>query len=109
MHQIVRIYVSYLYESCERHNYHVMLENDEGFDFTSTGYKTGSVYNNFEGLTKEEARERALIDAADIGDFLGITPDPFVQDGETHEPTFKFERYTTRRELGERRKAKKAG
>ncbi len=99
MNKIVRIYVSHMYESCERHTFYVVAKTDEGFTKEVEGHCTGSVYTNHEGLSIEEARDRALIDAATWGDFLNIDPDPFVMDGKTHEPSMKFNTYTYRRKL----------
>jgi hypothetical protein len=69
---------------------------------TPSGYATGSSYTNGEGLSIEEARDRALTDAANWGDFLGLEVKPFVRDGVTYEPSMKLETYTTRRNLKER-------
>jgi hypothetical protein len=93
--QHVRVY--YMYESCERHTYAVQLVNDEGFTMDPASYRTGSVYNNFEGLSREEARDRALIDAADWADFFDIEPKPFIEDGEIHTPSMTFDKYSDRR------------
>lgn len=100
MHRIVRISVLRTYESCERHTYYVRVETDEGFTKEVESHRTGSVYTNGEGLSIEEARDRALIDAATWGDFLGIEPEPYVADGVTHQPSMTFDFYTTRRKLG---------
>lgn len=102
MHKVVEVRVYHMYESCERHTYAVQLVSDEGFSMDPMSYRTGSVYTNFEGLTRDEARDRALIDAADWGDFFGITPTPFVEDDVTYEPSMTFDKYTMRRQMGER-------
>lgn len=108
MPQITAIRVVSLWETCQRTTYWVELETDEGFTKTPDCHRTGSVYTNFEGLSKEEARERALIDAHQWSDFLGIPVEPYVEDGVIHEPAMKLEPYTTRRILDERRRAKQA-
>jgi hypothetical protein len=102
-HTIVRLFIMHMYESCERHSFYVVAETDEGFTKEVDGHRTGSVYNDHAGLTKEEARDRALIDLATWSDFLGIDPDPFVMDGETHKPSMTFGTYAIRRELALRR------
>jgi hypothetical protein len=102
MQQIVSIRVFSTHESCERTTYYVELITDEGFTMTPCGHATGSIYTDHVGLSKEEARERALCDAADWGDFLQIEPEPLVEDGDVIEPEFKFTRYTIRRKLRER-------
>jgi hypothetical protein len=98
MSKIVSIRVFSTYESCERTTYYVELTSDEGFTMTPCSHATGSIYTDHAGLSKEEARERALIDAADWGDYLNIEPEPLVEDGVVIEPTFKFQKYTLRRE-----------
>lgn len=106
MHKIVKISILYMYESCERHNYYVRATTDEGMTKEVDGHRTGSLYNNFEGLSREEARDRTLIDAATWGDFLGITPEPYYEDGVLYEPSMTFDSYACQRELDARRKAK---
>ncbi len=97
---ITRIRVTVGYESCERWTYYVELTTDEGFTMTPNGHVTGSVYA--EGLTRQEARDRALIDAHNWSDFLGLPVEPFVEDGVTHEPEMTFDFYQTRRDLADR-------
>jgi hypothetical protein len=107
--KIVAINVFSMWESCQRTTYYVRVTTDEGFTKEVESHRTGSVYTNFEGLTKEEARDRALIDANTWSDFLGIPVDPYVEDGITYEPSMEFETYTMRRELAARRAAKENG
>lgn len=102
MHRIVAIRVYRTTESCERTSYYVELRTDEGFTKTPDCHRTGSIYTQGEGLSIEEARDRALSDAADWGDLLGIAVDPYEEDGEIHAPSFPLEIYTTQRELAER-------
>ena len=105
MSVITSVVVRSMYESCERTTFYVMLLSDEGFDMTAASHRTGSIYTNHEGLSIEEARDRALIDAANWGDFLQIEVEPFLDaDGNTVEPSMTFDSYTIRRELAERRK-----
>jgi hypothetical protein len=106
LHKIISISVFGMYESCERWTYYVRATTDEGMTKEVEGHRTGSLYNNFEGITREEARDRALIDAATWGDFLGITPEPFIEDGVTYEPSMTFDTYTHQREMAERRARK---
>lgn len=101
--QIVRIRVFSTYESCERWTFYVELTTDEGYSITPSGHATGSLYTNGKGLSIEEARDRALMDAHQWADFLGLTVEPFVVDGVTIEPSMKFGTYTTRRKLAKRR------
>ena len=98
---IVSICVFPMHESCERTTFYVRVTTDEGFTKEVEAHRTGSIYTNGEGLSIEEARDRALIDAATWGDFLGIKPDPFVVDGVVIEPSMRFRTYTYQR--GERR------
>jgi len=109
MSVITSVVVRSMYESCERTTFYVMLLSDEGFDMTAASHRTGSIYTNHEGLSIEEARDRALIDAANWGDFLQIEPTPFLDaDGNTVEPSMTFDSYTMRREMAERKKDKPA-
>ena len=103
---ITRISVSKMYESCERTSFYVMLTSDEGFTMTASSHQTGSIYTNHEGLSIDEARDRALIDAANWADFLRIEADPFIDDGKSYEPSMTFDSYTIQRELAERKNSK---
>lgn len=104
--RIVSIAVYSIYESCERTTFYVRAKTDEGLTKEVEGHRTGSIYTNHEGLSIEEARDRALIDAATWADFLGIKPDPFVEDGVTYEPSMVLLTYTYQREAQERRAAR---
>lgn len=99
---IERIRVVSMWESCNRTTFYVELTNDEGFTMTPCAHATGSDYTNGEGLTIEEARDRAVTDAGTWGDFLRITPEPFIVDGVEIKPRIPMEFYTTRRILAER-------
>jgi hypothetical protein len=109
-HKIVKISILYMYETCERHNYYVRATTDEGMTRDVEGHRSGSLYTIVDGvqtgISREEARDRALIDAATWGDFLGIIPTPYVEDGVTHEPSMTFDTYSHQREMDERRQAK---
>lgn len=102
MQRIVGIRVYRTTESCERTSYYVELRTDEGFTKTPDCHVTGSVYTKGVGLSVEEARDRALTDAADWSDLLGIPVDPYEEEGVVHEPSFPLEIYTTQRELAAR-------
>lgn len=104
MNKIVKIRITRMWETCNRTTFYVELETDEGFTMTPSGHATGSDYTNGEGLSVEEARDRALIDAADWSDFLQIPVEPYVEEGVTYEPNMRFSRYTNRRVLAERGK-----
>lgn len=106
LHRIVGIRVVRTWETCERTTFYVELETDEGFTMTPLSHRTGSERPKIEGLSVEEARERALIDADTWGDFLGIVPEPFTHDGVAYAPSMTMRPYETRRVLAERRKAK---
>ena len=97
MGRIVSISVFSTYESCERTTFYVRATTDEGLTKEVEGHRTGSIYTNGKGLSIEEARDRALIDAATWGDFLGIEPEPFVVDGVTFEPSMKLSTYEYQR------------
>ncbi len=100
--RIVRIRVFSMYESCQRTTYFVELTTDEGFTMTPCSHRTGSVYTDFQGLSKEEARERAVIEAQEWADLLMLPMEPFEEDGVLVEPAFLMDTYTTRRELAAR-------
>lgn len=103
MRHFVKISVMSMYETCERTTFYVQLETDEGFTMTAASFATGSIYTNGEGLSIDEALDRALITAADWGDLLEIEPEPFSLMHGVVEPSMKFDRYTHRRELKERK------
>ncbi len=103
MNNIVKIRVFSMWETCERTTYFVELTTNEGFTMTPSSHRTGSVYTNHEGLSIVEARDRALIDAHEWGDFLLLAVDPYIEAGITYEPTMTLDAYTTRRELAARR------
>lgn len=102
MFHIVKIEILYMYESCERHSYFVRVTTNEGLTREVEGHQSSSIYNP-EGISREEARDRALIDAATWGDFLGITPEPYIEDGEVISPSMKFNTYTYQREMAKKR------
>lgn len=109
MSQIVSISVYSAYESCERTTFYVRVTTDEGLTKDVEGHRTGSIYTNGEGLSIEEARDRALIDAATWGDFLGIEPEPFVDGaGVAHRPSMKISTYGCQRDLEMRRASRNA-
>jgi hypothetical protein len=104
--RVVSIRVVRGYESCERTSYFVELKTDEGLTMTPTCMRTGSVQLGPDGervvvpgMSIGEARDRALMEAADWGDFLMIDVEPYFEDGVRHEPSFLQEIYTTQREL----------
>lgn len=103
---IIAIRVFKMWETCERTTYYVELTTDEGFTMTPSGHATGSIYTNGQGLSIEQARDRALIDAASWGDFLGIEVEPYIEDDITHTPSMTLNTYSTRRILKERSAAK---
>lgn len=87
-----------IYESCERTTYFVRLVTDEGFSKDVEAHQTGSIYTNHEGLSVEEALDRALIDAATWGDFLNIEPDPYYRDKQLVEPSCSLSSYRYQRQ-----------
>lgn len=101
MQKIVKIHISHMYESCERHTFYVVVTTDEGFTREVESHQTGSIYTDHEGLTVEEAMDRALITAADWGDFLQLPVEPFIFQDILREPSLTFDSYTMRRELNE--------
>jgi len=110
MNQIVNIRVHRMDESCKRATFYVRLTTDEGFSMEVAGHRTGHEYRDPDtqemvvvpGLSVEEARDRALMDAADWGDFLRLAIDPYVEEGSVISPKMRFETYETRRILAAR-------
>ena len=97
-HRIASIGVYSMHESCERTTFYVRATTSEGLTKDVDSHRTGSIYTNGEGLSIEEARDRALIDAATWGDFLGIEPEPYVDAaGVKHEPSMEFRTYEYQR------------
>lgn len=105
MHRIVAIRVVRMWETCERTTFYVELTTDEGFTMTPACFRTGSERPKVEGISVEEARDRALVTADTWGDFLGLAPEPFVHEGVTYTPRMTMRPYETRRVLAERRQA----
>lgn len=109
MANITRIHVQTMTESCERTSFYVMLTSDEGFTMSAACHRTGSIYTNHEGLSIEEARDRALIDAANWGDFLQIEVDPLLDEGgKPIEPSLTFDSYTMRRDMADKISSRKS-
>jgi hypothetical protein len=96
--KIVSIRVTKSYESCERTTYWVELKTDEGLTMTPESFATGSIYTDYIGLSKDEARDRALMTAHEWGDFLDIEVTPYIEEGVAYEPSMKMETYTGQRE-----------
>lgn len=97
--RIAEIYVSRMWESCERATFYTTLKTCDGLTITPSAFATGSIYNNFEGLSEAEALDRALIEAATWGDLLEIAPTPYVVDGQPVEPSCRLSSYRYQREL----------
>lgn len=108
------IHIKRMTESCARTTYYVDIISDEGFVKTVEGHKTGHFFMQdgerveVPGLSIEEARDRALIDANTWADFLGLTLEPYEEDGVVHSASMAFHTYTMRREMSARRTAKQA-
>ena len=85
------------------------LPTDEGFTITPSSFATGSVYTRGEGLSIEDARNRALIEAHVWGDLMRLRVEPFVEDGETHAPSMTFDSYAMEREERAEQAARAAG
>ena len=107
LHKVVGIRVVRLWESCDRTTF-VELVTDEGMTMTPQSFRTGSERPKIEGISVEEARDRALNTADTWGDFLGIVPEPFEHDGVVHEPHMTMRPYETRRILAARKAARNA-
>lgn len=84
-------------ESCERTTYYVRATTDEGLTKEVDAHRTGSIYTNGEGLSVDEARDRALIDAHTWADFLGIEAEPYVENGVTYAPSMTLSTYSYQR------------
>ena len=98
MTSIVKVQVVRMHESCQRTTYLVELTTQEGFSMTPSAFATSSVYTDFVGPTLEEARDRALIEAAEWADFLNLTVQPYSEGGIVIEPSMTLETYTSQRE-----------
>ena len=104
----VAVRVQGRWETCDRWTYTVQLESGEGYTKDAVSFRTGSKVNDYVGLTRDEARERALIEAVGWADFHQLEPVPFVEDdGKTYEPRYSFKSYEARRQM-EARKADRA-
>lgn len=105
---IVRIRVCRQWETCDRTTFFVELTTDEGYTMTPVSFRTGSERPKIDGISIEEARDRALMSADTWGDFLGIVPEPFVHEGVTYTPSMEMRPYEIERAMDARRKAKAA-
>lgn len=104
MRHIVKIDIFRMTESCDRTTYFVRLTTDEGMTMTPSSFASHCLYDDIagrQGLSVTEARDRALTEAHEWGDFLEIEVTPYREDGITYEPSLPFETYTMRRESGE--------
>ncbi len=103
MGKIVSISIKRGVESNQRTTYYVMAMNDEGFEMTldafSTGYQAGNAF--VEGLSQDEALDRAATTAEDWGDFLEISPEPYGVDGVVVKSSFPLLRYAGLRSDGD--------
>lgn len=98
MRHITEIRVVSLWETCERWTYFVEVTTDEGLKNTLFSFATGSVVDGHAGLSRDTARDQALVMADRWGDYLEITVEPFVEDGVLHEPSMRMMPYTNQRE-----------
>ena len=95
------------WESNERWTYWVELVSDEGYAISVSSHQTGGLHNDFAGLTRDQARRNALIDAARWSDFLEYAMDPFVdKDGMTYQEPGALLPYRNRRNLAARKAAR---
>jgi len=111
-HPIVRICVVRMTESCKRTTYYVRLITDEGFSTEPSSHRTGHEYMKDDvlvvvpGLTDDEALQRALYDAGDWSDLLGLPVDPYEEDDEIVVPTMRpRRRFEMQRMMKSRRKS----
>ena len=88
----VSVYVSKLVESGPRYSFWVVIENSKGQTLTPQVFRAYS-YNGSSGLSIEEARDRALIEAHELAGFFGMKAEPFYDNGVLYEPTMVFDRY----------------
>ena len=104
--KITKVRVFSTYESCERTTFYVELTTEEGFTITPDSFRTGSVYTNHEGLSIDEARDRALMQAGMWCDLLKLLVEPYVEDGKVIEPSMALNIYETQRVLADRKVAR---
>ena len=109
-HAIVAISVVRLTESCRRTTYYVRLTTDEGFTTEPVSHCTGHEHMQdgelvvVPGLSAADALQRALYDAGDWSDLLGIPVDPYEEDGQIVVPTMRpRRRFEMKRMLDARR------
>lgn len=112
-HVIIRVAIVRMTESCERTTYYVRLVTDEGYTIEPNSHRTGHAYMEdgvrveVPGLSIEEARARTFYDAGDWADLLGLSVDPYEEDGVTHGPTMRpRRRFEMQRTMATRRAAK---
>jgi hypothetical protein len=110
-HPIVGISVMRMTETCERTTYYVRLTTDEGFSTEPSSHRTGHAYVEdgvrveVPGIAAAEALQRALWDAADWSDLLGLPVTPYEEDGRVVEPTMRpRNRFSMQRTMAARRR-----
>lgn len=101
MKNVTKVFVTYMHESCQRHTYWATIVNDQGQQIEGYSKQTGSLYNNFEGLTREQAREQILYHAQEWADFFGISLQPYVEDGVEYKPNMFIRRFNRKEEVYE--------
>jgi hypothetical protein len=85
MKNITRVSITKMTESNQRTTYFVTLVNCLDQVITPAAFSTGT--GAVKGLSVKEARDRALIEAHEWAGFLGLTAEPFVEDGKEIKPT----------------------
>lgn len=96
MTAVKEIRVFHMVESGDRHSYYVDIITDEGMSRSVDAF-----YTKY-GLTRDEARERALSTAIIWGDLFNIEPADHVEDGVLYTADWRHRPYTIERELKKR-------
>lgn len=100
---IANVRIEPRWESNKRWTYWLNLISDEGFSISLTSHQTGGTHNDFAGLTRDEARRNALIDAARWSDFLEFDMPAFIdKDGRTYREPGALRPYRSRRTIRRR-------
>lgn len=82
----VEVYVQRMTESGNRLSFWTTIKNAAGQEITPSVFRAYE-YNGFEGLSVEEARDRALIEASEWASFFGMKATPYYENDILFQPS----------------------
>ena len=93
MKPVAAVYVGRMIETGDRPSYWVTIRNAAGQTITPSVFRAYD-FNGTEGLSNDDARDRALMEASEWADFFGIEMTPYIEGGVRYEPSMTLGAYS---------------